>query len=358
MYQAASESMKNIDNSILVGGPGAVPTTTIGIQPEYREGFIDYCSTNNVPLDFYSWHIYGVENPYGIKAFADTIKTLLDVNGYTNAQSVISEINYELSGVLDTLTDSPYGAAYYLSTVLTMQDAPVDKLLWYPSACHVMSFNGDTMSSRSYYAMASMRLLQTITPIRVECLGSEVIEGSWDVDTTNMMVFAGKSVDNDKLYFLISNLNSENSIFDIDIANLPWSANDSIRIIKNEITYSERYTQTETMVVGGNSISITAENYSSPSVLFYRIEKASITNIEDVNANELVFANPVKDKLVFNTVPEDCSFVEVFSISGQKIISHKFQNNINVSNLDSGIYLLVLKNQKGNKILTRKFQKL
>ena len=207
-----------------------------------------------------------------------------------------------------------------------MQDTYVDKLLWYPSACHVMSFNGDTMSSRSYYAMASMRLLQTITPIRVQCLGSEVVEGSWDVDTTNLMVFAGKSVDNDKLYLLVSNLNSEDSVFDIDITNLPWSGNDSIRIIKNEITYSERYTQTETMVVGGNSISITAENYSSPSVLFYRIEKASITNIHDVNANELVFVNPVKDKLIFKTVPEDCSFVEVFSISGQKIISQQNYN--------------------------------
>ena len=357
MFQAVSDSMKNYDDTILVGGPGAVPTTTIGAQPDFRENFIQYCSNNNVDLDFYSWHIYGIENPYGVKVFADTIRALLDMNGYENTQSIVSEINFELATGLDSIKDSSYGAAHYLSTVLTMLEAGVDKLLWYPSACHVMHFNGDTISSRSYYAMLALELMQTNTPIRVQGDGNEVIEGYWNVDTTNLMVFAGKSVDEDKLYILISNLDSEHSSFNIDITNLPWSTSDDIRIIKNEITDSERFTQTETLVNGHSTISIIAENYSSPSILFYRIEKAIINEVTDIYADKPLFQNPVQENLVFTELPKACEYFEIYNMAGRLVKSGAIKNTLNVSNFVSGFYLMVLKDENSKKLKALKFQK-
>jgi len=358
MFQAVSDSMKNYDDSILVGGPGAVPTTTIGAQTDFRENFIQYCSNNNVDLDFYSWHIYGIENPYGVKVFADSIRALLDMNGYENAQSIVSEINFELATGLDSLKDSSYGAAHYLSTVLTMHEAGVDKLLWYPSACHVMHFNGDTISSRSYYAMLALELMQTNTPIRVQSLGNEVVHEHWDIDTTNLMVFAAKSVVEDKLYILISNLNSQHSSFNIDITNLPWSTSDNIRIIKNEITDSERFTQTETIVDGHQTISLYAENYSSPSILFYRIEKAIMSDISDVQENCLMFTNPVKDKIAFTKIPEIYKYIELYDVSGKLMMLNVFENNIDVSSFVPGFYLMVLRDDNGNKLKSVKFQKI
>jgi len=358
MYKAVSDSMKYADNSILVGGPAGVVTTSIGIQPDYRENFIEYCNNNNAPLDFYSWHIYNARNPYGLKSFADTIRNILDINGYPDAQSIISEINLELATGLDTVKDSPFGAAYYLSLVLTMQEAPMDKLLWYPSACHVMNFGGDTISSRSFYAMKSMKLLQTETPIKVDCSGNEVIENNWNADTTNLMVFAGKSTDNSKLYLLVSNLKSDKSDFNINLINLPWTNQDSIRIIKNEITATERYTQSETTVTGNSTISIIAQDYNSPSVLFYRIEKVVLTNKYDNEADKITFTNPVSSVLTFKNV-SNSSFnsIDIIGINGQKVISTKFQRNLVVSELKSGIYLIIVKNIEGKIIFTSKFQK-
>ena len=359
MYREVSDSIKYYDSTVFVGGPGAVPTTTIGINPKYREHFIEYCANNNIDLDFYSWHIYGAKNPYGIKMHADTIRNILNANGFVNSQSIISEINLELSSGVDTLKDSPYGAAYYLSTVLTMYDTYVDKLLWYPSSCHVMNFSGDTISSRSYYALSSLKKLQTETPIRVNCLGSEVVDNAWDQDTTNLMILAGKSVTNDKLYFLISNLNSDNSSFNINLENLPWNTNDSIKIIRNEITYDNRYLQTDTTVIGNNTIAITANNFSSPSVLFYRVEKQPTTNIFNLqNDNKIIITNPVKENIKIKNIPETCKLIEIYNINGQRIMVSENKNEINVNSLSTGMYFIVFKDNKNTNIDLIKFQKL
>lgn len=115
MYHAVCDTLKTYAPDIKLGAPGAVPSTTIGVNHEYREDFIYYCAQNNLPIDFYSWHIYGAKNPYGIKSLADTIRNILDEKGFTETESIISEINSQLDSSLDTMGTSPYGAAYYLS---------------------------------------------------------------------------------------------------------------------------------------------------------------------------------------------------------------------------------------------------
>ncbi len=51
MYKATAVALKQIDPGIMVGGPATSAAAWIG-------DFVNYCATNNAPVDFFSTHIY------------------------------------------------------------------------------------------------------------------------------------------------------------------------------------------------------------------------------------------------------------------------------------------------------------
>ncbi len=63
LYQQVYDSLKSFDPALNVGAPGAVPLTTLGVSKAYRESFLNYLQQNQIGLDFYSWHSYGIKNP-------------------------------------------------------------------------------------------------------------------------------------------------------------------------------------------------------------------------------------------------------------------------------------------------------
>lgn len=86
------------------------------------------------------------------------------------------------------------------------------------------------------YALKNYSLILNNTPVQIESVGDEVIENNWKSDTTNMMTLAGKSNDQNKVYLVISNFNSQNDAFNITLNNLPWTINDKIVYTKNFIS--------------------------------------------------------------------------------------------------------------------------
>ncbi len=359
MYKAVADSMKSYAPDIKLGAPGAVPATTIGLNPDYREDFIAYCAQNNLPLDFYSWHIYGYKNPYGIKEFADTIRSLLDINGYTQAESIISEINNTLNGSLDTFAVSPYGAAYYLSTILTAQKTSVDKLYWYPSVIGIMTPNsGDTAVTRTYFAMTLFNELQKQSPVEVYNDGDETVEGHWDSYQRNFMVLSSKSHDNKIFSVLISNFSSDISDLEINMTGLPWTESDSVLITKKII--DQNYVcKTESHVVNGNSTMILSDNNRNPSyILFYTLKNVTYTGETDVIEGKLVINSPVKEYLYLKGTFDKVKKAEIYSVSGTKVYEGFFNNKIQVSALPAGIYVVVLKDKNNKRIYYSKFIKI
>jgi hypothetical protein len=359
MYQAVADTLKNYAPEIKLGAPGAVPSTTIGVNTSYREGFINYCSQNNLPLDFYSWHIYNYKNPYGLKEFADTIRSILDDNGYLHAESFITEINSALNSSLDTLAKSPFGAAYYLSTILTAQIAPIDKLMWYPSCAGIINVaTGDTMSTRTYFAMTCFHILQDETPVEVGNDGNEVVEGHWDSYQRNFMVLTSKSADNLKFSVLISNFSSDISDVVLNLNNLPWSNSDSVMITKKIIDKDNVFKIEQQTVNGSPVITLTDNNRPAPNIIFYQLEKATYTANTEISADKLIVNSPVKDFLRIKNIPAKANFVEIYSFAGKTILSKPVSNKIDVSNLPRGIYILTLKGKSGETISIIKFLKI
>ena len=356
MYKAVADTVKNYAPEIYLGALGAVPATTIGIKPAYRENFIKFCSQNDLPLDFYSWHIYGYKNPYGIKEFADTIRRILDENGYQDAKSIISEINSTLDSSLDTLATSPYGAAYYLSTLLTAQEAPIDKLYWYPSCVGIKNGQtGDTMSSRTYYAFTCFNKLQKSTPVEVYNDGNIVVEGNWDSYEENFMVLSSKSTDSQKFSVLISNLSGDVSAIELHLQNLPWSPSDSVLITKHIIDSNFVYKTVFQYVSGNSSLTLVDNHCPRPGVLYYQLEKSTTTALIENKPAVFEVSSPVKGKIHYKNIPGNTCCMELYSLSGKLILRNK---RIVSLNIPGGLYFLVLKDGSGNVITTRKIIKL
>ena len=98
----------------------------------------------NIPLDFFSWHIYCTE-PVHMAQKAERIKTLLNKYGYENVESILNEWNY-VKGWEEEFVYSLKaihgikGASFTLACMCTSQHSPIDMLMYYdtrPSA-----FNG------------------------------------------------------------------------------------------------------------------------------------------------------------------------------------------------------------------------
>lgn len=300
MYKTARDSIKSFDPDLKVGALSALPTTTLEIDTTYSSGFFNWLQANNSSIDFYSWHIYGIQNPYALMELAQNMRTNLDEHGFTEAESHVTEINNNLEPWLPQFTDSPEGCAYYASHYITAQMAPVDKLFWYTG---VGFFHYDTSGMAnltwSAYAMKSFKYLRDETPIQIYSNGNEVIDGHWETDTTNFMALAGKSSDDKKLYILVSNYNSNYQDYNIEIQNLPWNSNDEIEITRNIIKGpNDKFTEIKNYQTGSSTMNLMVNSMPAPSMILLRIKRVGFANIDPVfNKKPEVYPNPVNNQL-------------------------------------------------------------
>ena len=70
LYKTVSDTIKAYNPNLKIGGPGIAPLTTVAHQKAYFDNFISFCKLNNLKLDFFSWHMYGLTNPYSLKSYA------------------------------------------------------------------------------------------------------------------------------------------------------------------------------------------------------------------------------------------------------------------------------------------------
>jgi hypothetical protein len=102
---------------------------------DWLDEFLDYISSHDVPLDFYSWHVYNTY-PEITEELAQMIRAKLDKAGYVNAESIIDEWNYVHdwgTGWDETINriNNIHGAAYCASVMTVSQYQPIDMLMYY-----------------------------------------------------------------------------------------------------------------------------------------------------------------------------------------------------------------------------------
>lgn len=107
----------------------------ITLGGEYIDGLLNYCKSNNVPIDFLSWHYYGntTSDPQNILDIGDMIQNTLNKYGYNNIESLCTEWNSSPFGNVNTYSkvQSSKNAAYITSTFIYMQYTKVDLAHYY-----------------------------------------------------------------------------------------------------------------------------------------------------------------------------------------------------------------------------------
>ena len=129
-FEVAAKHLKSCFPELKIGGPA------IAYNEEWAADFLAEMNKRNVPLDFFSWHIYGTK-PEQITAKAKRIKKLLIENGYGDVETNLNEWNYvkgwteEFKYSIQTIHGIK-GAAFVMASISAVQKCDeLDMLMYY-----------------------------------------------------------------------------------------------------------------------------------------------------------------------------------------------------------------------------------
>ena len=133
MYRAFCEAVHRVDPTLTVGGPAtAFP---LELDAPYREGFLEFVRTNDLPLDFFSflWFTDGSRDPLDYRYVSEQLRALLDRYGFTDTDLTLSYWNY--LAVPSSTAPAAEKGAFQAATAIYLQDTVID---------HAFFFRADT----------------------------------------------------------------------------------------------------------------------------------------------------------------------------------------------------------------------
>jgi len=139
LYEITAKTLKQSFPELKIGGPALCH------RLDWAEDFLKNCREKDIPLDFFSWHLYARE-PGEIIYRCHKIKELLCKYGFDNTESILNEWNYienwgdRFVYSLETIGNEK-GAAFVASVISECQKAPVDMLMYYDARVDT-GFNG------------------------------------------------------------------------------------------------------------------------------------------------------------------------------------------------------------------------
>ena len=138
-YEIVAKHLKKCFPKLKIGGPA------VSHSVDWSDEFLCEMQKRNVPIDFFSWHLYASE-PTKVAEKSNRYKVLLDKYGYGNAESILNEWNYircwvgeEFEYSLEVIRNIK-GASYILGAMCEAQKAPIDMLMYYSTMPH--AWNG------------------------------------------------------------------------------------------------------------------------------------------------------------------------------------------------------------------------
>jgi hypothetical protein len=179
----------------------------------------------NVPLDFYSWHIY-TSRSLEVLQVSRAVRKMLNELGLYNVESIITEWNQSEflpspAGILKRRPNhreffsSPYNAAYTAAVLIYLQDTDVVFAHRYRGDAGGMGmFEYDGNYRKPAYAYKAFRELSKY-PIRLELLGLEELPEGF-------VAIAGISENRDSIALLISDYREGNNPYEIRLFNIPF----------------------------------------------------------------------------------------------------------------------------------------
>jgi len=128
-YEIAAKHLKSCFPELKIGGPA------LANRLNWADDFLALMNEKNVPLDFFSWHIY-CTTPEQMLELAEKVKALLVKHGYGDIESILNEWNY-VKGWGEEYIDSiktvigMKGAAFTMACMSAAQHSSIDMLMYY-----------------------------------------------------------------------------------------------------------------------------------------------------------------------------------------------------------------------------------
>ena len=177
LYEITAKHLKSRFPQIKIGGP-AISQSAFG-DLTWAEEFLEYMSMRNVPLDFFSWHIY-TNTIDELRRIAKGVEEILVKTGYGEAENIMNEWNY-IKGWSEEFIYSVEqiigvkGAAFIAAVMCTAQiETSIDMAMYYDARPTVFNGMFDYYTSRplkGYYSIKAFSELYTLGT-QVECINS------------------------------------------------------------------------------------------------------------------------------------------------------------------------------------------
>lgn len=351
MYQSVADTLKKIDKEIKIGGPGLAYYSMIFSKKPFREDFVKYCKDNNVALDFYSFHLYDVKNPFAVKAYGDTIRKILNDNGFNKAEIFITEIHPDLKGT--EYNNTIKAASWIASTLITCNYSQIDKFFWYRGTKLGPLVDDDMKNEAKLFwnGLAYKAYSEFYKSVSFLVKTDGILETNQDFDkeVNNLTALAGFSETKDTIMLLLSNFNSNYSYLSLKLHNTNFK-NGYVSVQRYRIgPPNDRLTmKMDTLEISNGELIVDIMNTKSPEVYLIRlfnieIEVNSIKNepVSDMNFNFNQFTNIATIKR-----DDQCSEIKIIDIFGRalKTIETKDVYSkdiiIDLNDLISGIYFI------------------
>ena len=359
MYQQSVDSIKSFNPELKVGGPGTAKNAffTGGIHytlnQNYISNFLQFCQTNTVPLDFYSFHMYDKKNPYHIKILADTLSYYLNQYGFDSTELVLSETNINTDGYDNTSK----GCSYLASELIAVKDTRISKFIWYRGVDLNPLCNADNGSSANLtlngYAYQFFNELNDSTPNLLSSTGNEFDADNIMDSLNNVMILSGKNSSDDLVKILVANHESVYTDLNVIINNLSWTSSDQINITIEKVTDSG-YATSNSVMSGSTTMTVNLPAVSDASTFFITLRNASANGISNLSMiqNVAFYPNPANSTIDIET---DISEYEISlaNTQGQILFQQLNTEQINVNNFPEGLYFIALTSKSGETI-TRK----
>lgn len=245
LYATTARAIRQRYPDLKLGGP-AVGATGRLVKGEYQPTdfivqFLETCQREGVPLDFFSWHGYTAD-PEEYAHRARGLRQLLDHHGFQRTESHLNEWNFLPGNSWDALSRSTpaekrqqfyetqfgaEGAAFFVMTLLSLQEAPVDQAYFFHGELGGFGlFNEYGVPQKSFYAVrAFSRLLET--PERVPVQGNR---------PGRLRALAGRNSTRTEASVLIANYSEPESALSLRFPHLPWTSSTEWEVYRVDST--------------------------------------------------------------------------------------------------------------------------
>jgi hypothetical protein len=230
LYATTSRLIKRHWPGLKVGGP-AVGNTGEIIDGRHRpspfvSAFLERYRRDRLPLDFFSWHAY-TNDARQVAARAAEVRRLLDEFGFRETESHLNEWNYLPGNDWTAVTlagqgeprqrfydrvGGAEGAAFVASTLLRLQDAPLDAANYFNAGSNGFGlFTQAGVPKKSFHAFQAFKMLLDA--------GRRV-----DVSATLLAACAAVDESGEALTVVVSNDTAVDVPAEITVKGFPWAS--------------------------------------------------------------------------------------------------------------------------------------